>query len=172
MAWSTLSSTLIEVGKAVKKEIFDTFKNNDDDHETRINALESGGAAKVVCFNEVIRGHLNDYSTVLLKNLNDYRVVTATNLLDAEITLLDANSSSGGTLEIDVQASSDDGVTWNSIFTVKPSITSSSVGDTSSTFTFNSTYSNLSANDIVRLDVSSLKDPQSIFQFRLYGELT
>ncbi len=54
MAYSSLSSTLIEVAKPTKKEIFTTLKSNQDDHETRIASIEAGGASKIILFNEIV----------------------------------------------------------------------------------------------------------------------
>ena len=53
MAYVTIPSTSIEVGDALKKELFDLIKDNLDDHETRIQTL-SGGSGKIIVFNDEI----------------------------------------------------------------------------------------------------------------------
>jgi len=53
MGFLTIPSELIQVGKALKKEIFLKTKDNFDDHETRINAVEAGGGGQVL-FNQIV----------------------------------------------------------------------------------------------------------------------
>ena len=53
MAFTTLDSADLAVGKPTKKSLFDQIKTNQDDHETRISALASG-ANKVVVFEQNI----------------------------------------------------------------------------------------------------------------------
>lgn len=54
MAFSTLPDALIQVGRAVKREIFANLKNNDDDMDSRLSALEAG-ANKIVVFDRIVQ---------------------------------------------------------------------------------------------------------------------
>ena len=42
MAFTSIPASAIEVGRAIKKSLFTTIKNNFDDHETRLNLVEAG----------------------------------------------------------------------------------------------------------------------------------
>jgi hypothetical protein len=53
MAYSTLSDSIIEVGDAVKREIFTTIRSNQEDHESRISSVESSGS-RIIVFNKII----------------------------------------------------------------------------------------------------------------------
>ena len=64
MAFVTIPSTLIEVGKAVKKELFQTIKDNLDDHESRISGL-AGGANKIQVFEYNVRPDQLDIGRII-----------------------------------------------------------------------------------------------------------
>ena len=42
MAFITIPSSAIEVGRAIKKSLFTLIKDNFDDHESRLNLVEAG----------------------------------------------------------------------------------------------------------------------------------
>lgn len=53
MAFSTIPAALIQVGKATIKNLWQTTKDNLDDHETRVTSLEAG-ANKILVFDQVV----------------------------------------------------------------------------------------------------------------------
>ena len=177
MAFITIPSTWIQVGQSLKQQLFTYIKDNFDNHETRINSLEVG-AAKVNLFNFEVGGYLSQYSTSELIGVGTFKAYAACTISDAKIILTNSSSSptsssSAGTLSIDLLKSTDNGVTWSSIFSTKPSIGSgvSATGSISSTFSFVPTANILAFGDMIRLDIYSKKITQGSFMIEVYGDL-
>jgi hypothetical protein len=61
MSFITIPSSWLNVGEAIKKKIFTRIKDNLDDHETRLNAVEQG-VNKVTIFNFEVIGYISNYS--------------------------------------------------------------------------------------------------------------
>ena len=186
MSYTALTDADLEVGKPVKKSLFTVIKNNEGDHETRINSLE-GGAGKVIAFDFQIVGYVSNYSVSELKAVGNHTVPADYTLQELSITLLDssntfdsggnvAESSSAGDLEIDLLKSTDGGATFSSILTTKPNIpdgkngkgtSSNSVGCTAAVFSDTS----VDQDDILQIDLTQMKDEQGSFKITCYGTL-
>lgn len=176
MAFVTIPTSLIEVGKALKKELFDLIKDNFDDHESRINSIELG-ANKVEVFNFEVIGFINNYTIAELEQIGTHRAPSDFTLTDVTITLLnrdsDVASSSAGVLSIDVEKSTDDGATWSSVLSGLPEIADgvSATGSTSGVVGFVTGGDEIEQNDLLRVNVASKKDTQGSFLITVYGEL-
>jgi hypothetical protein len=153
MAFTSLSSTLIQVGKALKKEIFQVIKDNFDDHETRINNVEAGTIALNV-FNGVIK----PTSNFSHKGVAYFHVSGSAIIQEAFIQIYEVDSFTG-TLEIDILKSStdNDDANFSSIFTTKPSISFASAADfDESVNQVLGSGASLSSGDILRLDITAM----------------
>jgi len=183
MAFTSIPSADIEVGKPTKKSLFTTIKNNEDDHETRINNLESG-AGKITIFSFQVVGYISNYSVAELKALGNFLVPAGCTLQELCITILDstntfdssgnvAETSSSGVLEIDLLKSTD-GATFSSILTTKPAIPDGKNGKgTSSNNCIPVVFANtsLDQDDILQVDLTSMKDEQGSFLITCYATL-
>jgi len=171
MAFTTIPSALINVGKAIKKEIFSYVKDNFDDHETRINSLE-GGANRVEVFNNtVLLGSISSTYTGIVF----YEAQTAFTLTGAKVSIFETGSISSGTLEIDFKKnSSPDDTGMASIFTTKPSIdfTTASDYEESSNQVLDGTKTSISIGDFIRFDITSLPVGLGKLRIVLYGEVS
>lgn len=149
MAYSTIPSASLAVGKPTKKELFDLIRSNFEDHESRIVSTEAAAAAAIPFEFEVF-GKYNDL-TVPYTGVMYYRVPFACTLTGAVILIF--NDGLTGTLEIDIQKKSGVGA-FATVFSTKPSVAAAG-GDfsVSSNATFSTTT--LLANDILRLDITS-----------------
>jgi len=176
MAFNTIPATLLEVGKAIKKEIFTLIKDNFDDHELRINGIELG-ANKVEVFNFEVTGFINNYTSEELVQIGTYRAPSDFTLIEAKITLMNNSSGSAsttsGVLSIDIQRSVDNGVTFATILSGLPEIPdgTNATGSESSSIVFISGGEDISQDDIIRVNVTSKKDTQGSFLITVYGEL-
>jgi len=176
MAFITIPSTLIEVGKAIKKELFDLIKDNFDDHESRINGIELG-ANKVEVFNFEVMGFVNNYTALELTQIGTHRAPSDFTLIEAKITLMNGSSgvtsSTSGVLSIDVQRSIDNGSTWNTILSGLPEIADgiNATGSESASVVFISGGEDISQDDLIRVNVATKKDTQGSFLITVYGEL-
>ena len=175
MAYTSINSTNLEVGKPLKKELVDLIKSNEDDLDSRISAVE-GSAGKIVIFNEIIINGATLASGGTITGLDLYRAESDFNLTDSKVYIF-TKGSLNGNLEIDVQVSSSaDFTSSNSVFTTKPKIVYSTASDydESANTVFNATYQSVTAGQYLRLDISELPGNGSIGKFGIYfiGEIT
>jgi hypothetical protein len=170
MAFTTISNTLIQVGKALKREIFTTVKDNFDDHESRINNVESFGNRVEIYNNEILLG--SSFST--LTGLGYFKATSDFTLSSCEIQIFETGSISTGTLEIDIKKNtSPDNTGMASVFSIRPSIDFSGASDfdVSSNQVFNPASDDIEIGDFLRLDVTSLPVGLAKFRLILYGEI-
>jgi len=157
MAFSSIPSALINVGKAVKKEIFTYIKDNFDDHESRINSLE-GGSSGIVIFDEIVVNAASLFDGGSITGLDYYRASSNFSLLTAIVYIFEVGTITG-TLEIDFQKSSSADFTSSvSVFTTKPSVNYSTASDydESSNAVFDSGVQDISTGDYLRFDITQL----------------
>lgn len=171
MAFTTINSSSIEVGDALKKELFDLIKSNEDDLDTRVTAL-SVGAKKVELFKYVL---LNGSSFSTATGLDYYQAIESFTITNAEIRIFEKGSLTGS-IEIDVKKSTTnmDNASFTTIFTTKPKLILASVSDydTSTNQVFNSGQISMTAGDILRLDITiaPTNGPLPKLQIIVYGE--
>lgn len=162
-----LTAADIVAGKPTKEEIFSDIDTILDDHETRISAVE--GTSRVDLFNIKYTGDVSLYSGTELDNLAPtYKAPVNLNITSFVITLLEASTS--GTLALDLEKSTDNGVTFNSILTGTVDVTGTTVGSTSGTVTFTSNAIN--QNELVRIRISGIQVDQGTFHVSIYGEVS
>lgn len=169
MAFTTIPSALINVGKAIKKEIFTYVKDNFDDHESRLNTLEAGGASVIEVFNDLVSVSSADTYTGV-----DYFVCFSPTTIDTvEIRIFAKGSITSGTLEVDIlkSTSDTDPTNFSSIMTTKPSIDFSIASNysKSTNAVINSAVSSLNQGDILRLDITSIPTGLSEFIITVTG---
>lgn len=177
MAFTVIPTSWIEVGKSLKKELFDAIKNSLDDHETRIDNVEQG-LSKIELFNFEVIGYISHYSNLELIGIGTYRAVNNISITDAKITILNSGSSplttsSSGVLSIDLEKSSNNGLTWTSILETYPNIPDGTyvTGSTSGAFSFITNGELISADELVRVSIKTRKDSQGSFLISVYSEL-
>lgn len=177
MAFTTIPADWIEAGKAIKKRLFTRIKENFDDHEARINAVE-GGISKVEVFNFEVMGYINNYTTTELVQVGTHRATSPFTITDAKLTLMNSpsspSSSTAGILEIDIEKSIDGGITWNTILTTRPQIPNgtNATGSSSGIIAFITGEESVALDDILRVNISSKKDIQGSFHILVYGEIS
>jgi len=171
MAFSSLSSALYDVGKAVTRQLFSTLKSNQDDLQTRLLSLE-GSANKIEIFNGVIYG-IGGYSTITGSIF--HRAKSDITLTDAKVIVFDISGLSSGTISLDVQkATSADFTSSVSVFTTEPSLDLSTAAsyDESTNAAFDATNKVVSAGDWLRIDITSIPAGLGKAGFYLIGEPT
>jgi hypothetical protein len=148
MAFITINPTMIEVGEPTRKELFQTIKDNLDDHEGRIAIAENAvNLAQTIDFE--LLGNYNFYSPiqgVLYKKLIN-------NILVQGVKLHQFKAYTSGTTEIDILYKR--GVNpFVSIFSIRPTVTAAN-GDFFTSNNGTVITPNLLADDILRLDITS-----------------
>ena len=167
MAYSSIDSTQIEVGKANKKELWTKVKDNFDDHESRLADVESG-AAKIEVFNG------NVFNATAASSLTYLAVVKAQSpfsLNEAKLQVYDISGDGlAGTLEINLKLGSTlDYSLATTVFTTRPSISMSGVADyeESSNTVFDATNQDVAVGDYLFLDVTALPSSGVLTKFYL-----
>ena len=170
MAFNTIPTSLIQVGKAVVKQLWQYTKDNFDDHETRINAVETG-ANKVIIFDDAV---LNISTAASLTGVVKWRAPFAFTLLDAKVGIREVGSLTG-TLEMNVRKSTTaDETSTTSVFTTRPSVAygTASDWDESTNVVFDNVQKNVSEGNYLYIDVSALPSGgTTAFNLYLIGEL-
>lgn len=154
MAFTSISGSIIQVGKALKANLFSLIKTNFDDLDSRITSVEAA-TNKIIIFDTIV-GNASSSST--LTGLALWQAPADVDLTDARVGIF-TKGSLGGTLEIDFKKSSSlDFSSGVSVFTTKPSIVYSTASDydESSNAVFDGTNKLISSGDWIRLDVTSL----------------
>lgn len=171
MAYTPIPSSLIQVGKAVVKQIFQLISDNTDDLNSRLSSVEAT-ANKKVFWNGTVRG-ASDYTTATSAAI--LRIESGIDVTDVKIGIFaDTTAITSGTLEIDIVKATGVGAgpdftTSVSIFTTKPSMDFSTASDydESSNAVISLTNGALSEGDYIRLDVTA--KPQSLGRFFFYA---
>lgn len=147
MAFQVINSGEIASGEPTTTTTQNKIKNDLDDHEDRIQALE----AVIVDFLPItmeVNGYYYVNDNVLKTTSNSALTITG-----ARILVNVAGSS--GTLEIDIKKKRGVGA-YTSIFTTKPSLVYSTGDDAlSSNAVLDSSQVDIQAGDILRLDITS-----------------
>lgn len=174
MAFTPIDQAQIEVGKPVKKELWQKTKDNLDDHEARITSLAQS-AAKIDVFVCEISNLLqyspnnSDLNRILLfKASRNFRII------NAQIYVLFGGANqdvapTAGTLEVDVKKGTDLQV-MNTIFSIRPSVSTFAEGDTNASVGFVPNGEIIDQGDWVQLDITSLQTSQSRIFVDIFGE--
>lgn len=163
MAFITLTTTEIGTGKPTTNSALTKVKDNFDNHESRLIAVESGGA---VTYPPIIM-RVNGYYAG--KNLTDGLLKTTLNfnLTITGVRLIIDVAGSSGTTEIDLEYKRGVG-SWTSIFTTKPSVVYSAGNDASSSnAVLDTSKVALEAGDFLRLDLKSVQTAGNSFMVRI-----
>jgi len=166
----------IEVGKPIRKSLLERIKNNDINHEERLNNLEQF-SNKVDVFNFEVIGFINHYTTPELAQIATFKATRDFQLTEIRLTLMNSinspASSSTGELSIDIKASNDNGITWASILETPPKIVDgiSATGSISGPVTFIPSGNSILSGTFLRVDVTSKKDIQGTFHVQVFGEV-
>lgn len=168
MAFTSIASSLYQVGKAIKKELFEKIVLNQSDINTRTQTLEQG-ASKTIIWNDRF---LISNPSASLTGIDLWQAPAEFTLLDAKVGIF-TEAGITGILEMDIQKSVDlDPANFNSVFTTKPSIdfASASDYDESTNAVFDIAEQSISVGDWLRLDLSSIPTPIGGFTVYLIGE--
>ena len=120
MAFTSISSTLYEVGKAVTSNLFTLIVDNLSDLDTRTTALEAvSGTSEIFNFTIVNPSYMAGIASSIV--LADHEAISALSITN--VRLLQHTAGASGTTTIDVKVGSTL-ATAASIFSTKPSLDS------------------------------------------------
>lgn len=171
MAFEVIGSSLIQVGKAITAGLWSKVKNSFDDHESRINNLETN-ATKVSVF-DIDLSNASLFSTA--EGLLYFEADTSFTITNAFIRIFEVGSLAGE-VEIDVKRSTTDldDASFTSIFTTRPLVDfdTASDYDASTNQVFDNGQISISTGDFLRLDITSTPSNGVIpkLLIKVYGE--
>lgn len=169
MAYNPVLDAWIEAGKPTKEEIFEYLKANQESFNADIELLKQTSQIDIIDVR--VSGSINDYNQAQIQShLPVFKSPVQGTITSVVVTLLTASTS--GTLEVDIQKSTDNGVNWTSLLTTPVEVTGTSVGSISGAVNFiNSAAQDFNQNDLIRIDIPGLQTNQGEFHVSIYGEL-
>jgi hypothetical protein len=153
MAFITIPSAWIQVGKAIKKSLWQYTKDNFDDLDSRVGSLEVTGS-----FIEIIDETIYSATTAsTLTGVYFYKVKQNTRITKVQVQIFTKGSISSGSVTIDLKKASSLGGTFSSIMTTLPTINFASASDyDSNDGVINGVLNDLVTGDFIRVDFTSL----------------
>jgi hypothetical protein len=165
MAFTSIPASAIEVGRAIKKSLFTTIKNNFDDHETRLNLVEAGveGVQPIIF---TVKGNYDLMTTAEKANVAKTSVSSDITITDVVLYIDEAGDA--GTTEIDILTNTLSGPTYTTIFTTKPTVGFATGDDgTSVDQVLDGSNVNVDAGDIIKLAITGSQNLPNSFMVRI-----
>lgn len=149
MPFTTIPSSAIEVGRALKKSLFTLIKDNLDDHETRLALVEAGVAGtQPLIF--TVNGNY-DLLTAAEK-ANVAKTTVSADITITDVVLYSNEAGDAGTTEINILTTTAAGPSYTSVFTTNPSLAFGAGDDaTSSNQVLDAGNVDVDAGDIIKL---------------------
>jgi len=170
MAYTPIPETSIQVGKSLKKELFQAIRDSLIDHESRIGALALG-SAPIEIFNFDV---LNASSARSLTGLAYYRAMAGFTISKVQIEIFEKGIVTSGNLEVDIKkGTSLDPTTFSSVLTTLPNINFSLYPDYSTVSgVLDTQKQDVLAGEVLRLDITNLPAiPLGKFRVLVYGQI-
>lgn len=168
MAYVAVPDSWTNASEPTKEEIFKYLVNNQDSFNTDIEALKQ--ASRIDMFNIIFAGYIEQYSEAdILARIPVYRSDVDLTITSVSIVLLE--NSGSGTLEMDLEVSTDNGVSWSSRFTTTLDLTGTTVGSTTGSVPWiNAAAQDINEGDLVRVRLTGAQVDQGDFHVKIYGE--
>lgn len=169
MPYVAIPASWIVAGKPTKEEIFQYIRDNQESFNTDIEALKQ--TAVIDIFDMHVNGDISNYTQAEMNSaLPVFKSPVDLTITSVVFTLLEPSTS--GTLAIELEVSTDNGVNWSPIFSSPVQLTGTAVGSLSGAVNFvNVAAQSLSQNDLLRININTVQVDQGGFQFSVYGEL-
>ena len=169
MAFTAIDPNTIEVGDAIKKDLFDLIKSNFDDHEARITALGTGAGRISLINTDILIGSNGDG---FLTGALHVEVIQDCIVTQGAIQLFLIAPATTGSLTVDVKKNTTTNPSgFNSIFSAAPTINVATAANYDrATGTVNPAEQSLVVGDILRVDITGLPAGLQKFRVVLIGE--
>jgi hypothetical protein len=154
MAFETIDVNTIKVGDPITKELLDLIKANLDDLDERLNQSETTGGAVNILNQEINLAGLPTYDPFVFY----FKAPSNFTLSEVRAQIFDKGSIAFGALSLDVQKSTDtNDANFNSVLSSDLSFNfASDPSYTSKVATINSSVSNFSTGNVLRVEITSL----------------
>jgi hypothetical protein len=169
MPYVTLNSADIQAGKPTKEELFTRIKSNEDYLNETVASLQQ--AAIVDVFNMKFGGHIAEYDAEdILEQVPVYKAPVDGTMVSFVVTLLAPSTS--GNLEVEIDKSVDNGVSWTPLLDNPVTVTGITAGSISGTVDWVDVDSqSFAQGDLLRLRIVGVQVDQGEFNVSIYAEL-
>lgn len=152
MAFVTIDTSQINVGDPITKELLDKIKNNEDDHESRINQLETSGGSIFILNEAFCLAGIDSGSTDIFY----YKATQDMSISDFRVQIFAKGSVSSGTLSFDLEkATNTNNANFNSILDSDLSFNFASDADYLEKTADISSSNDVDAGEVIRIKVTS-----------------
>jgi hypothetical protein len=151
MAYNPVLDAWIQAGQPTKEEIFEFLKANQESFNTDIESLKQTSQFDII--DSRIAGNIEDYSQAEIQSrMPVFKAPVAGRAVSFVVTLLTASTS--GTLQVDIQRSTDNGVNWSTLLTSPVEVTGNTIGSISGAVNWiNAAAQEFNQNDLIRIDI-------------------
>lgn len=169
MAYDPVLDAWIEAGKPTKEEIFRYLKDNQESFNADIEQLKQTAAVDII--DAKISGSIDNYVQAdIQRRMPVYKAPISGTITSVVLSLLE--SSTSGTLQLDIEKSTDNGASWNPLLSSPVEITGTTVGSISGSVNFiNVASQDFAQNDLIRIAIPGTQVDQGAFHVSIYGEL-
>lgn len=169
MAYDPVLDAWIQAGKPTKEEIFQYLKDNQESFNTDIELLKQTSQFDIIDCK--IAGNINAYTqSEIQKRMPVFKAPIQGTITSVVLTLLETSTS--GTLQVDIEKSIDNGANWSPLLSTPVEITGTSIGSLSGAVNFiNIAAQDFNQNDLIRIAIPGLQIGQGAFHCSIYGEL-
>lgn len=169
MPYVPLDPSNFEAGKPVKEELFQGIHDNMESFNTDIEALKQ--TATIDVFDIKFGGDISNYTEAqVTERIPVFKAPVSATMVSFVITLLTASTS--GTLEIEIDKSTDNGVNWSPLLNNPVAVSGVTVGSVSSTVDWVSVAAqSFAQGDLLRLRPTGIQVDQGEFHVSIYAEL-
>lgn len=169
MAYTPIPAADVVAGKPTKQEIFTRIRSNQEQFATDIENLKQ--TSLIDMFNIKFAGSTSDYATSeITKLIPAFQSPVSGSIVNFVVTLLTPSTS--GSLQIDIERSSDNGVNWVPLLDNPVTLSGTTVGSISGTVDWIDASSQvISINDLFRITVTGIQVNQGNFHVSIYGEI-
>jgi len=169
MPFIELPAAWIEAGKPTKEEIFQYIRDNQDSFNTDIEALKQTSTIDII--DVAIGGSIADYSGPEVQSrMPIFKAPISGSITSVVVSLIEP--STGGTLQLDIQKSTDNGANWSDLLSSPVELTGTTPGSISGAVNFiNAASQNFTQNDLIRIVITSTQTNQGKFHVSIYGEV-
>lgn len=166
MVYDDIDPADIVAGKPGKEEIFQGIRNNQESFNQDIENLKQTSQFDI--FNIKYSGSVNEYSQTELDSLAPtFKAPVSLTITSFVMTLLEASTS--GTLEVDLEKSTDNGANWVSMLNSPVQLTGDTVGSISGSVDWDT--QSVSQGNLLRIKITGIQVDQGAFHISIYGEL-
>lgn len=170
MAYTPIPLAWIQAGQPTKEEIFQYLRDNQESFNADIELLKQTSQIDII--DVKISGYPQDYTTAQNQNFMPvFKSPVQGTITSVVVTLLEASTS--GVLQIDIEKSTNNGVSWSPLLSSPVQVSGTAAGSISGAVNFiNTAAQSFNQNDLIRIVLTNAQTGQGAFHVSIYGELT